>query len=343
MTNPDLGKALQAHSCCIWLQAQHMDLGGKCMYCAAQGDLCLGLTGEIFWLLKEPRSPVFTRAIFNKFLSSWRRRLSVGFHSPLELYIFQTPNFVLERKNKNIQASDHIYLNQFPAVLYILSLVLSHQKSLMTWVRRLKNEAVACDFLLTWKCVLHPAVTEQEFSCWSRWKCPVHMDCKDLWPWHHCRSVRSRGQMGCVSRESKPPLLTSNSGASDDFWGWCCLISQCQAVSGGTGPAQGAAQDCSALAAEVSPFPCSAAWAEHTLQAAAWPSAEGSGVGSSSCKRLLLCCELLGHWGSPSQGEQLSSGQSASLRQSHETELLTRVSWGLSLDTLTEMGEQAGG
>lgn len=152
-----------------------------------------------------------------------------------------------------------------------------------------------------------------------------------LAPLQECQESEGSGM--CVKRTQASPthrkltglswIVSSGCVASPDRSQCVCLVR--------TGPARGAGQDSSALAAVVSPFPCSP-----TLQ---WK----LGNPNTPCRlqpgllewgqglitplqrhHVHFWCELLGQWGSPSQGDQLSFWQSASLNQTHETVLLKR-------------------
>lgn len=251
MTNPDLCKALQAHSCCIQLQAQHMHLWGKCIYCAAQGDLHLGLIGEIFLLLKEPRSPFCSgRSNFNKFQFLKKQ----DFLLALSSQALHFPNPKLCFGKKDIQPSDYILFKSISSsLIYFRPAFKSPEKS---------NDlsTVVCDFLMPWKWVLHPAMTEQEslLEAGESALCTWTAKTSDLGTTAGVSGVEGSGI--CVKR-IQPPLLT---------WNWCLRSFLVAVLSPLTGPRLfWCHRGCSGLltlAAVVSPLPCSAARAERTLK-----------------------------------------------------------------------------
>lgn len=125
------------------------------------------------------------------------------------------------------------------------------------------------------------------------------------------QGVRRVRAVGCV-----PALLPeSPHGPVRCFWWLCSLSHRCQPVCAGFRAAQELLSPCCSGFS----FPCSAARAEHTLQAAACPAAwqrlvsplqRHQGCSSAAAPRTARVTI---------PGEQLSSWQSASPNQTHQT------------------------
>lgn len=129
------------------------------------------------------------------------------------------------------------------------------------------------------------------------------------------------------------PAPTKPTWLSECFWWLCCLSHGCQPVSAGFRAAQGLLSPCCSGFS----FPCSAAWAEHILQAAACPPAWHQ-PWTSPLQRLQGCSSAAapGTVRVTMPGDKLSSWQGASPNQTHQTVLPARVKCsGLSFDILT--------